>query len=208
MQPFVLDIETAPLPLAHLESIMPDFDPAGNLKDPEKIKADIAAKRAAWLDKAALSPETGRILCAGMLHCGNLAIAEGEEKDILATVAGQITLAWGQHIIVGHNLFGFDAAFILRRLWANGIKGTAPLFEMAGRRYNNCEWAFDTMLAWSTDTSQRISLDRLAKFLGVGEKKGNGKDFAALYAKDRESALAYLENDLRLAEACFGRMTK
>jgi len=45
MIPTIFDVETAPLPEKDLMEIMPVFEPAGNLKDPEKIKASIEAKR-------------------------------------------------------------------------------------------------------------------------------------------------------------------
>ena len=50
----IFDIETGPAPLEQLTAIMPEFEASGTLKDPVKIEADIAKKRAAWLDKAAL----------------------------------------------------------------------------------------------------------------------------------------------------------
>ena len=37
-----------------------------------------------------------------------------------------------------------------------------------------------------------------AKHLGVGEKSGDGKDFARLWATDRAAAEGYLRNDLEL----------
>ena len=63
----VFDIETGALPLAELEAIMPEFEPSKVLKDPEKIKADIEAKRAEWIDRAALSPVSGQVLAIGYI---------------------------------------------------------------------------------------------------------------------------------------------
>ena len=59
----VFDIETAPL--ADAEAYLPTPRPRGNLKDPAKIEADLAAKAAAALDKAALDPDLCRIVAAG-----------------------------------------------------------------------------------------------------------------------------------------------
>ena len=56
------------------------------------------------------------------------------------------------------------------------------------------------------DRQAHGSLDAIAKHLGVGAKTGNGKDFAALWEKDRQTAIAYLENDLSITAAIANRM--
>ena len=56
------DLETEGLPLEKIASIMPEFEAAGNIKDTDKIKASIDAKKAEWLDKTALKAITGKII--------------------------------------------------------------------------------------------------------------------------------------------------
>ena len=51
-----------------------------------------------------------------------------------------------------------------------------------------------------------VSLDKVAKFFGVGEKTGNGAQFWELYNTDKEAALAYLTNDVKLTEAIYNNM--
>jgi hypothetical protein len=53
---------------------------------------------------------------------------------------------------------------------------------------------------------KRISLDRLAKFVGVGEKSGSGADFYEKWLNDRDAALEYLENDVRLTKAVWDKI--
>jgi hypothetical protein len=58
------------------------------------------------------------------------------------------------------------------------------------------------MEAWKLgDFQASISLDRLAKHLGVGAKNGNGAHFAALLQEDRAAALDYLRNDIAMTVA-------
>lgn len=47
-------------------------------------------------------------------------------------------------------------------------------------------------------TQDRISLDTAAKYFGIGQKLGDGKDFSAWWESDRAKAMEYLENDLLL----------
>ena len=71
------DIETEGLPESELLAIMPDFKPNGTLKDPDKIAADLAKKKAEWIEKAALSPLTGRVLCIGANKGGSFILFDG-----------------------------------------------------------------------------------------------------------------------------------
>ena len=47
MKTVVFDVESGPLPEAELHLLEPAFEPARNLKDPDKIRADLDAKRQA-----------------------------------------------------------------------------------------------------------------------------------------------------------------
>ena len=67
-KPFVIDIETSGR--ADAADYLPPIEPPGNYKDAAKIEAYLAEKRASQLERAALSAETGRILCIGILRDG------------------------------------------------------------------------------------------------------------------------------------------
>lgn len=61
----VFDLETIADPAA--EEFLPPIVPAGNLKDPVKIKADIQEKRQKQLEMMGLDPMTNLICCASFL---------------------------------------------------------------------------------------------------------------------------------------------
>lgn len=203
MKHLIIDIETGASPDA--EKFKPAFEAPGNLKDPEKIKSALAEKELAWRDKLALSATTGQVLCAGILSGGEVTFIQGPEKEIVTSVFVSIDEALSDGYVVGHNLLGFDLPFLRRRAWKLGVKIPFNL-TLEKSRYWHGNFA-DTMLLWASgERSDTISLANLAKFLGVGEKTGNGKDFASLYLTDKTAALTYLENDLRLTEACYLKM--
>lgn len=202
MNPITFDIETAPLPDSEIEAFKPEFEAPRNIKDPEKIKAALTEKEAEWRDKLALSPLTARVLCVGWLDGEKFAAIEGDELAVLMGFWNLNTHFDGRHF-AGHNILGFDLPFIVRRSWARGIRVPATAFD--GRRF--ALRFVDTMQLWGCGVyGERVSLDNLSKHLGTGAKNGSGKDFAALYASDRSAALAYLENDVRLAAQAIRQM--
>jgi cell wall-associated NlpC family hydrolase len=222
---YYMDIETGPAPAEVLADLMPDFDETevktGNLKDEAKIKEKITAAREAhergWFEKAALSPVTGRVLCVGVvLPIGEVTVigedAGVEEADIVSdamawidtivhNIGGDVT---SSKFVIGHNIKGFDLPFLIRRAWALGVP--VPRDLLMGRYWSDV--VIDTMERWGCGIHQeRISLDSLARFFGVGQKSECGKDFHVWWDRDRAKAIQYLKNDLTLTEACFKRMT-
>jgi DNA polymerase elongation subunit (family B) len=190
----VFDIETGPRPVAEIESLMPEFEAPANYKDPVKIAEVIDAKRAAWIEKAALSPLTGRVIAIGALIDGiySSQVVEpfAEERDLIAhfwSLLGKNTL------LVGFNSNRFDLPFLFRRSWALGI---TPPPRFSGRGFGG---SLDLMEAWQMgDRNEFVSLDTVAKFLGCGAKTGSGAHFAELMKFDVALALRYLENDVML----------
>ncbi len=98
--------------------------------------------------------------------------------------------------IIGFNIVGFDLPYLIRRSWIKSV----PICEGIKRgRYFNDSHVIDLAEIWRLgEKNTFISLDRLSRVLGTGEKSGSGKDFAALLSTDREAALKYLANDLEL----------
>lgn len=190
----VFDIETGPRPVAEIESLMPEFDAPANYKDPAKIAEVIDGKRAAWIEKAALSPLTGQVLAIGALidgtYCDQVVDAVNDERD---TIEWFWSLVGKNTLLVGFNSNRFDLPFLFRRSWALGI--TPPLSHRPFRSTGS----IDLMEAWQMgDRQEFVSLDTVAKFLGVGAKTGSGAHFAELMKFDVEAALRYLENDVML----------
>jgi hypothetical protein len=216
MKLFAFDIETKPLPDERIEEIAPEFKPesvkTGNLTDLKKINDKINEARTNHFTKikgrAALEAEYGEIVAIGtitkcdededavteLLHLN----AQGTEEAMLSSfwVLAE-EYAASQFRLVGHNIFGFDLPFLVRRSYAHGVPIPASLLPNRGR-YWGLPW-FDTMSAWAVGEFQaRISLDRFAKHLGIEGKNGSGEHFGKLYAEDEEAALDYLRNDLRI----------
>lgn len=200
------DIETGPLPEEQIRPLMPDFDAPANIKDPEKITAAIIAKEIKWLEQAALSAITGEVLCIGYLVNESMfKFQVGAEKDILTSFwnTAMETITSGK-IVVGFCCKMFDLPFLVRRSWAQGV--SVPKCIWNGRYF--CDQIVDIAEKWECGVrgGDHISLDQLSKFLGVGQKNGNGKDFAALWHDNREQALLYLKNDLILTKNAHQRL--
>lgn len=199
----------------------------GNLKDPKKIaekieakraehqsrlesfESDLAAAQAEWraaeIERAALSPSTGRILAAGILRPGfEHRILEGEETGIL-NAFWRCVMVWRKDglRLIGHQSNRFDVPFLIRRSWLLGVTIPDGLFDRG--RYL-IDLFVDLGQVWACGTGDWVSLDSLAKAFGVGSKNGDGAEFAKLYREDRPAAIAYLKNDLDLTAAVAGRM--
>ena len=206
---FIFDIETAPLPLEQIEEVAPEFKPesikVGNLSI-EKAQAKITAARDSHLtritESAALHAEYGQVVSIGTI------LGSEEMLFITDNEATKIAGFWTQaeeagasgYQMVGHNIFGFDLPFLVRRSYTLGIK--PPGFLMPARgRYWGYPW-FDTMAAWSLgDFQSRISLDRFAKHLGLEGKSGSGKYYYKLLEENPDEAIAYLRQDLKVTKA-------
>ena len=179
----------------------PEFEASGSLKDPIKIAADIANKEQKWKDGFALSALTGRILVSGFrdIATGETTYIEGDEKTIIEKTLTTL----GNNTIFGHYVYTYDVPMLLRRAWALDISFVQWLgFDRRDWEGNNI---YDTAHRWSFNLGgdeKYISLDFLAKHLGVGEKNGKGADFSELYARDRDAALTYFGNDLFLTAGC------
>lgn len=144
----------------------------GNLKDPAKIDAKIATARdvhaalaasvsirreaahaahvAKFVERAALSPLTGCVKAIGLLQCDDNTAAElwytGEGYDE-SRIIGQFwatVAAAPDHAFVGHNIFGFDLPFLVRRSWLLGVDVPAGVRD---GRYWSRQFV-DTMDVW------------------------------------------------------------
>lgn len=201
------------------------FDPSniktGNLRDQDKIDAKIEQARqkhqlacdshtakveedrqAFWADireKAPLNPLHGRVLAIGYYSTDT----EKTCLDIQEDEGAMLTHFWtryqqirGRRQLVGHNVFGFDIPFLVKRSWLLGLDVPPKLFSR-GRWIDNETFA-DTMLLWSAGGKIGGKLDALARAMGVGSKPEgvDGAMFADLLLSDRKAAEAYLRNDL------------
>jgi hypothetical protein len=186
----ILDIETGPLPEEKL--IVPEFRAPANYKDPAKIEAYLAEAKRDWMGNLALSAVTGQILAVGLIEQnGDMRVMTADESEMIRDV----WTLWGatpQKEFVGFNILGFDIPFLCQRSWILGIPVPRDVLEFRSRRI------IDLMLVWSVNQREKVSLDTVCQVLKIGKKTGHGKDFAALFESDRESAIRYVETDLCL----------
>lgn len=216
-----------------------DFDPAsvkcGNLKDQAKINEKIEAARVAheaakdnaasilktakekhwqdFLERAALSAITGRVLAVGYLatESGKFAVdhGNGDEKKLLSSFWSKYAKCrQDSRKMVGHNVAGFDVPFLLRRSWI--LEVDVPETVLDRNRYLDPIFV-DTMALWGCGSREAVKLDVLGQVLGVGRKL-EGVDGAMFHKlwfgteDDRAKAVEYLVQDLRLTAAVAGRM--
>ena len=127
-----LDIETyQDVPADLLEALAADIKPRGNLKDPAKIEADIAEKRAALLNKAALSPLTGRVVSWALYLGGEHSIdgratTADDERTILVELDKYLARS-GCTYLATKNGRKFDLPFLAARYALHGIVPAYPL---------------------------------------------------------------------------------
>jgi len=201
----ILDIETLARPREELDKIMPEFEPPGNVKDPLKIAAAIGTKRDKWIADAALDATTGQIAIIGLLTKDGTKMLRADKMN----EAQMLTEFWRMqalpdfNVIVGHNLRNFDMPFIIRRSFIHGIG--LPLGILHKNRLT--EKFVDTMELWGAgERNAMISLDTLARALGVGQKTGSGSEFGAMWEADKDKAVEYCANDLELTRRVAERM--
>lgn len=195
------DIETGPLPDAELFATIPPFDPSevktGNIKDPEKIAAKIKECEVNYWndirDQAALSPVTGKVLAVG--------VETQKQSSLLAYAEPEtLTLFWSlfkdsDNHFIGFNIFNFDLPFLIKRSWKLGV--TVPNGVRKGRYWS--DRFIDLRDLWQLgDRQAKGSLDVICRHFGIEGKNGSGKDFARMFELNREKALEYLANDLRM----------
>lgn len=203
-----LDIETGPLPEPELLRVAPEFLPAANLKDPAKIAESIASKRASFMERAALDALTGKVLViSAAIDDEDPKFLAGEESALVRNflaLADSVLSQVGR--LVGFNIRHFDLPFICRRAWILGWPVPATVKTAVAKRYSeDIVDLLDEWLCGDRDYTGQ-SLDNICKQCGIGEKSGNGKDFAKLLASDPEAAQAYALNDLDLTRKLAKRM--
>ena len=102
MKHIVFDIETVPQDPAKLLALAPEFTAAANLKDPDKIAASIAKKRADYLADAALNWKTAEVVLVGAgdeteVH----SFTSHAEKQLVGDFLELVSDALGDGVVVG-----------------------------------------------------------------------------------------------------------
>jgi hypothetical protein len=217
--PLFFDIETGPRPEEELKALYHEktLEEFSETCD-KRWKADTVAakyeeyKAAAWdgfVDRAALSATTGRVLLIGCLIDGVFEYANwDDEVKNLADFWSLVENAISDKVrIIGHNSANFDLPFITRRSWMLGVP--VPREVRQGRYWNPL--FMDTMEAWSFGAREYTSLNDIGRVFGCGQKTEGfaGKDFHKFWfgtPEEHKLALDYNEQDLRLTAAIAAKM--
>ena len=209
MKHIVFDIETVPQDEAKLLALAPEFTAAANLKDPEKIAASIAKKRADYLADAALNWKTAEVVLIGAGDGAEIqSLTANTEKELIGNFLGMLAAALGDGVAVGgHNVKGFDLPMLVNRARVHGLKVPANVLTFWKGRPQWADNIFDTLEILSFGKSfDGNGVDDVARVFGLPPKLGHGGEFPTLWRADREGAVAYnrrdVEIEIEIARVC------
>ena len=222
------DIETGPmredeLAMIYHEKTLEEFSTTCDKRwKPDTIAAKYEDyKITAWdtfVEKAALSAVTGRVLLIGIVEGDKwLSIFHKTEAENLAIFWARVE-CWlsDKCLIIDHNSNAFDLPFLVRRSWMLGVH--VPRDIRQGRYWHPL--FRDTMEWWACGAREFTRLNDIAAAFGVGQKTEgvHGRDFHKLWfgtmpteawgtpEEQRQTALEYCEQDVRLTAAIAAKM--
>ena len=201
MNHIVFDIETVPQDPTKLLALAPEFTSAANLKDPEKIAASIAKKRADYLADAALNWKTAEVVLIGAGEDAEIqSLTADTEKELIGSFLSVVADALGDGVVVGgHNVKGFDLPMLVNRARVHGLKIPANVLSFWKGRPTWHDGIFDTLEILSFGKSfDGNAVDDVARVFGLPPKLGHGGDFPVLWRADREGAIAYNRRDVEI----------
>lgn len=162
-----------------------------------------------FVERAALSPLTGRVLVVGVMQSdGKWEAIQGEESEVIDRTFREVERALAhQAKIVGHCSNKFDFPFLIKRAWKLGIPVPDQIFPDPFWRPN----FVDLNKRWQVgNPGMDGKLDEIAKFFGhKGKMAGvTGGEFAGLYRNPdtRAKALEYVYLDLLATLQCANSM--
>ncbi len=193
----IFDIETIGQDESRLLAIAPEFKPAANLKDPEKIKASIEEKRQSYLEKAALDWKTAEVVLVGFFDGFEYrSIYSQHEKEVIQLsldVIGE-SLDSGAYV-GGHNVKDFDLPMLVNRARVHGLKLPGRLLEYFRGRATWDDHIFDTLEMFGFGDISGNGVDAIARALGIQGKLGSGADFPNLWRTNQAAAIEYNKRD-------------
>ena len=201
MKHIVFDIETIPQDEARLLALAPEFTAPANLKDPAKIEAAIAKRRADYLADAALNWKTAEVVLIGASDDdGYFPYTARTEKILITDFLGLLASALGDGVVVGgHNVKGFDLPMLVNRARVHGLKIPANTLSFWKGRPQWADNIFDTLEILSFGRSfDGNGVEDVARVFGLPPKLGHGGEFPTLWRADREGALAYNRRDVEI----------
>ena len=184
----------------------------GNLRDPNKIEAKLAEAEDEFLDKAALSPITGKVLAVGLTDGAVHEVLTYEsEKEIITETLERIgSQLMQQRPVVGWNIIEFDFPFLYNRAMMLGVSWPSHLWDLK-KGYPHSQ-IIDLMRYWNMGSWKKMTkMDTVNRFLcGFGKPSGvTGADFARLFngsPEEREKAIDYALNDVKILDSLARKM--
>ncbi len=209
MKHIVFDIETIAQDEAKLLALAPEFTAPANLKDPEKIAAAIARKRADYIADAALSWKTAEVVLIGAGDDTEIrSFTADTEKELVGNFLGLLGNALADGVVAGgHNVKGFDLPMLVNRARVHGLKVPSSVVSFYRGRPTWFEGIFDTLELLSFGKAfEGNGVEEVARVFGLPPKLGHGGDFPMLWRADRAAAIAYnrrdVEIEVELARIC------
>ena len=198
MNKLFLDIETIPVEKEKYELLE-------NIYNQKKAVGKNPGTFEEFLAGTGLDGAFGRIAC--------ISYAFNDDKP--KTISGKESLilqkfwevAKTADLFIGFNILDFDLRLIYQR---SVILGVRPTLDLNFARYRSSP-IFDVMREWSKWESHNISLDTLAKALGLKSSKDgaiNGSNVAKAYEEGRlKEIYDYCERDVELTRKIYNRLT-
>ncbi len=159
-----------------------------------------------YLEATSFDGAFGRIICIGYAKDDEpVEVLKGDEKQILKDFW---EISKKALLFIGFNNMDFDLRFIYQRSVINRVE---PTRNLSFARYRN-DPIFDIMHEWNKwDFRSHISLDSLAKALGIKSSKGGeieGKNVWQAYQEDKiDQICAYCKKDVEVTRQIYNRMT-
>ncbi len=201
MKHIVLDIETIPQDEASLLARAPEFTAAANLKDPDKIAAAIAKKKADYLADAALNWKTAEIVLIGAGDDSEIkSFTADTEKELVANFLELLGSALSDGVVVGgHNIKAFDLPMLVNRARVHGLMIPRKILSFWRGRPQWHDNIFDTLEILSFGKSfDGNGVDDVARVFGLPPKLGHGGDFPLMWRADCQAAVAYNRRDVEI----------
>lgn len=199
----VFDLET--LAIDDAASYVEDPEPAKNLRDPEKIAADIEKKRAEQISKAALFPWTSRIVAIGVWdeNAPEPAVIVCKTEHDEAVALREFWASRQHATLVGFASLSFDIPTILARCRLLGV----PAPNVSVDRYRSPHTDLLQELTWKGAIHSR-SLHWFCRRFGLPVMdEHKGKDVARLAAEgDWDGIRNHCLNDVTLTRALAERL--
>ncbi len=211
------DIETIPCQsLEFIADVASTIKPPATYKKQESIDEWMKENKQAAIDevvaKTSFDGALGQICCIGWAiddQPVKSVATQGGEATMIKTFFADLSENYNasrdmQPIFIGHNVSSFDLRFLFQRAIVLGIK--PPSFIP----FNAKSWdahIFDTM-TYFAGFGNRISLDKLAKALGLYGKQGiTGADVWPMYQAGKIKEIAeYCEHDVELTRQVYHRL--